>query len=198
MAYSDFTFPAVLADLGLTLAEADLFGHVPPATVAPEFLARLASDVPLALAINTEKARSGIIIAPVLVQLWRASGGAFGLFSGTVFDVDAARGLSGFCDFILTRSPIQAVVTAPVVAIAGAKIDNTRTGLGQCIAGMVAARDFNARTQRPGAVYGVSTTGAAWRFARLTGDELTLDRPEYFITDPGRILGILGHILRDG
>ncbi len=36
------------------------------------------------------------------------------------------------------------MLTAPVVAIAEAKNDNLRTGLGQCIAAMVGARDFNS------------------------------------------------------
>ena len=62
------------------------------------------------------------------------------------FDVDASRGLNGYCDFILTRSPLQSVLTAPVVAIAEAKNDNLRTGLAQCIAAMVAAREFDARS----------------------------------------------------
>ena len=91
------------------------------------------------------------------------------------------------------------VLTAPVVAIAEAKNDNLRTELGQCIAVMVAARDFNAQAATPvSAVYGAVTTGAAWKFLRLTGSVVTLDVPEYFVAELGRIMGILRHIVQAG
>src|ERR1051326_8499867 len=149
MAFRDFGFPEVQQALGLTLAETDLFSSVPALELPAAFTDRMHSDIALALAINTEKARSEFIIAPVLAELRRLLGGSFGLFSGVEFDVDASRGLNGYCDFILTRSPLQSVLTAPVVAIAEAKNDNLRTGLGQCIAAMVAARDFNVQSPSP-------------------------------------------------
>ena len=197
MAFRDFTFPEVQQNLGLTLAEADLFGAVAALDLAAEFVDRMRVAIDLALAVNTEKARSEFIIAPVLLELRRMLGGRFGLFSGVEFDVDAARGLNGYCDFILTRSPLQSVLTAPVVAIAEAKNDNLRTGLGQCIAGMVAAREFNAKSSATvAAVFGVVTTGAAWKFLKLIGPALTLDSHEYFVAELGRIMGILAHILQ--
>jgi hypothetical protein len=197
MAFRDFSFPGVQQALGLTLREADLFGSVPPLELSTEFVERLRGDIALALAVNTEKARSEFIIAPLLSELRRRLGGRFGLFSGVEFDVDSSRGLNGFCDFILTRSPLQSVLTAPVAVIVEAKNDNLRTGLGQCIAATVAAWEFNAQSAGAvDAVYGVVTTGSAWKFLRLTGAEVTLDVSEYFIAEPGRIMGILAHILR--
>lgn len=197
MAFRDFSFPEVQQTLGLSLTETDLFSAVPALDLPSAFLERMRGDVALALAINTEKARSEFIIAPVLSELRRLLGGSFGLFSGVEFDVDSARGLNGYCDFILTRSPLQSVLTAPVVAIAEAKNDNLRTGLGQCIAEMVAAREFNAKSAMAVAdVYGVVTTGSAWKFLRLSGAALTLDVEEYFIAELARIMGILAHILK--
>lgn len=196
MAFRDFSFPEVQQTLGLSLTEADLFGGVPALDLAPEFAARVETGVELALAINTEKARSEFIIAPVLLELRQSLAGKFGLFSGVEFDVDAARGLNGYCDFIMTRSPLQSILTAPVLAITEAKNDNLRSGLGQCIAAMVAAEEFNARAAEVvAAVHGVVTTGGAWKFLRLVGSELTLDRREYFVAELGRIMGILAHIL---
>src|SRR4051794_34597610 len=107
MAFRDFSFPEVQQTLGLKLAEADLFSGVPAVELPAGFAERMHADVALALAINTEKARSEFIIAPVLAELRRMLGGKFGLFSGIEFDVDSARGLNGYCDFILTRSPLQ-------------------------------------------------------------------------------------------
>lgn len=197
MAFRDFGFPDVQHSLGLTLAEANLFGDVVSLDLAAEFVERMRADIDVALAVNTEKARSEFIIAPVLLELRRMLGGRFGLFSGVEFDVDASRGLNGYCDFILTRSPLQSVLTAPVVAITEAKNDNLRTGLGQCIAAMVAAREFNAKASASAdAVFGVVTTEGAWKFLRLIGSDLTLDAREYFVAELGRIMGILAHILQ--
>ena len=91
--FRDFAFPEVQQALGLTLAETDLFSGVPALDLPAEFSERMRSDIALALAINTEKARSEFIIAPVLSELRRLLGGRFGLFSGVEFDVDASRGL---------------------------------------------------------------------------------------------------------
>ena len=45
-------------------------------------------------------------------------------------------------------------------------------------------------------IHGAVTTGGAWKFLRLSGSELDLDRREYFVAELGRIMGILSHILR--
>jgi hypothetical protein len=197
MAFRDFDFPDVQQALGLTLAESDLFADVAPLDLPRDFVEWMRAGTDLALAVNTEKARSEFIIAPILLELKRLLGGRFGLFSGVEFDVDASRGLNGFCDFILTRSPLQSVLTAPVVTIVEAKNDNLRTGLGHCIAAMVAAREYNARSSSPAAsVYGAVTTGSAWKFLRLSGPNLTLDQREYFVAELAKIMGILAHILQ--
>jgi hypothetical protein len=105
MAFRDFTFPEVLQALGLSVTAADLFAAVPPATIREEFAAAIGDGADLALAVNTKKARSEFIITSLLLELRRSVGGRFGLFSGVEFYVDASRGLNGFCDFILTKSP---------------------------------------------------------------------------------------------
>ena len=81
---------------------------------------------------------------------------------------------------------------APLVAVAEAKNDNLLSGLGQCISAMAAARLVNEREGQPDrTVYGVVTTGSAWKFLRLAGSELTIGRAEHYIDDVGRILGVL-------
>ena len=196
MAFRDFGYPSVELDFGLTHSEADLFGSVPPLPISAEFIDRIKTDAPLAVLVNSEKARSEFVVAPMLLELRRLMGGTFGLFSGVLFDVDASRGLTGFCDFLLTRSPFQAVLSTPVVAIVEAKNDNIWNGMGQCVASMVAAREYNSRSVPAVAViHGVVTTGSSWKFLRLEDGALTLDINEFFIAEPGRIMGILAHIL---
>jgi hypothetical protein len=196
MAFQNFSFPAVAQDLGLTLADADLFAQVPAAPVRPDFLAQVLDGANLASAINTDKARSEFVIAPVLLELRRLHPGRLGLFSGIELDADAARGLNGVCDFVITRSPRQHVVSAPLITIVEAKNDNLRAGLGQCIAAMCAAQLLNQAASAPvAAVYGAVTTGGAWKFLRLRGADVTLDLVEYHIESLGKILGILGDIV---
>ncbi len=196
MAFQNFSFPQVIQDLGLTFADADLFSPIPAVPVRPEFLAQVIEGTNLASAINTEKARSEFVIAPVLFELRRLHPGRLGLFSGTELEADASRGLNGICDFIITRSPLQHVVTAPLITIVEAKNDNPRNGLGQCIAAMCAAQLLNqAAAVVISAIYGVVTTGGAWKFLRLIGTDLTLGLVEYHIESLGKILGILGHMV---
>lgn len=196
MAFSDFTFPDVLSELGLTLEMGDLFAGVSPVPPRPEFLATLDDGVALALDLNSEKARSEFIIAPVLQELRRMHNKRFGLFSGVELNVDDEAGLNGVCDFLISRDPITLLVRAPLLAVAEAKNDNVRHGFGQCIASMRAAALFNEKsgTLVPD-VYGVSTTGTQWKFFRLRGTVLTSDTHDYLIGEPDRLMGVLSRVV---
>ena len=66
-------------------------------------------------------------------------------FSGYPFNVDKEKGLAGACDFIISRSPEQLFIKAPVITIVEAKNENIIRGLGQCVAEMYAAKLFNER-----------------------------------------------------
>ena len=192
MAFPDFTFPEVCDTFGLTLRQAMLYPRVPPLDRGQDFLDRMAGDATLAIAISTEKARSEFIVAPVLSEVRRHLKARFALFSGVEFSVDPARGLNGFCDFLFTRSPLQLRITSPVIAIAEAKNDYLRSGFGQCVAAMVAAREFNADAT---VIHGVVTTGSEWQFATLAGTDLTFDTRVYLSTELPAIMGILAYLL---
>lgn len=196
MAYNKFTFKRALQEFNLSLREVPgLFADVPE--VQPtKFLQELLPDYQaLAIASATEKAKSELLIAPILVEVRRQLGNSISLFSGIEFDVDKERGLNGFCDFIISQSPIQQFVSAPIVAVAEAKNDNPLNGFGQCVAEMVAAQIFNEREGNAvNVIYGVSTTGTAWRFLKLEGTQLLLDKSDYYISELEKILGILTYI----
>src|SRR5712691_3682960 len=146
MPYSNFTLREVLDRFRLSLVEVpDLFADVHEAEPSPFLRTLLQEFLPLALAINTEKARSEFVIAPLLADLRTQLHHQISIFSGIDFTVDADQGLVGFCDFILSRSPEQQFLRSPVAAIVEAKNENLKTGLGQCIAEMIAARLFNER-----------------------------------------------------
>ncbi|MEM8641431.1 MAG: hypothetical protein AAGG51_21825 [Cyanobacteria bacterium P01_G01_bin.54] len=152
----------------------------------------LAENVDLAVAMSTEKARSELIIAPILLEARRRSEQGVSIFSGVEFNVDASQGLAGFCDFLLSLSLEQLLVRAPVITIVEAKNENLRAGLAQCIAQMVAAKFFNQQQQRSiGRIYGAVTIGTIWQFLCLENLTISIDLTEYYIRDIDQVLGIL-------
>ncbi len=47
------------------------------------------------------------------------------------------------------------------------------------------------------AVFGVVTTGSAWKFLRLHQTVITLDVEEYYFDNASKIFGILAHIVQN-
>src|SRR5262245_13300460 len=193
VAFSDFSVGEVKRRFGLQLDESeDFFAGVAPVAATSLLAETLREGIPLALAIGTEKARSELIIAPVLLEIRRQLGNAISLFSGVEWTVDPSQGLRGVCDFLLSLSPEQLDIEAPVVAIVEAKKEDMGIGIGQCLAEMVAARFFNQQRQNSIAtIYGVVTTGNLWKFLRLVGATAYVDAAEYHIKEVERIVGIL-------
>lgn len=193
MAYSDFTLDKVSKIFALTISEkVDLFSKLPELDISEALVETLRENLPLALAINTEKARSEMIIAPILIELRKRLSYQISLFSGSEFNVDATQGLNGVCDFLISRSTEQLFITAPVITIVEAKKENVNAGLGQCVASMLAARVFNEREENNiPVIYGAVTTGDKWKFLRLTAQLIEIDLSEYFVNDLRKVMGIL-------
>lgn len=193
MAYNKFSLEKVKQDFGLTLVETGKFLPASQPMQASPYLAHfLDKNLSLALAQNTEKARSELVISPILLALKELLDDRISLFSGKSFSVDPKRGLNGRCDYLISRSPEQLLIEAPVVVIVEAKNENLNAGLGQCIAEMVAAQIFNQRRGNEiETVYGAVTTGNLWKFIRLQNTTVMLDLIEYPIPPIDRLLGIL-------
>jgi hypothetical protein len=197
MAYSTFTLSKVKSDFTITTLENQvLFPTIEQIQPSELLTQNLKENLSLATAINTEKARSELIIMPVLTEVRRYFQGKVSLFSGVEFNVDFDNGLNGTCDFILTRSSEQFFITKPVVTIIEAKRENIPSGLGQCIATMIAAQRFNTQEGEPiDTLYGSVTTGTDWKFLKLIGQTAYIDTSNYFISEIDKILGILVSIL---
>ncbi len=199
MAYSEFELADLVAKLGVSVSDnPDLFPGIPGSPLSAPVQGLLRLYFPLAIANGTEKARSELLIAPVLADTREQLERRISLFSGWDFSVDKGKGLNGLCDYILCRSPQQEFITAPVIVIVEAKNENIKSGLGHCGAAMMAARLFNERAglaEEP--VFGCVTSGNVWRFLRLVGNDLHIDQKEYYLTtQPEQIVGILLSILR--
>lgn len=193
MAYSNFTIEEVLKTFQLETDEAaDISSKIEPVSPSAHLITALAKKVPLALAIGTEKASSELIVTDVLVELREKFEERISFFSGIDFSVDIEKGLTGVCDFLVSLSPVQYYLEAPIIILVEAKRENPVSGFGQCIAEMLAAQHFN--TQKGNdipVIYGASTTGTVWQFLKLEGQQLYIDKAPYSIGQCEKILGVL-------
>ena len=104
MAYSKFTLSKLKQDFGITLDESQSIFEQTPKRPASELLTlTLDYALPLATRINTEKVRSELLIAPILLEIRRQCNNEISFFSGSEFNVDAETGLEGYCDYLLSR-----------------------------------------------------------------------------------------------
>jgi len=193
MSYSEFTLESVQIAFDLTITERANLLDDTAMSKSSDFLKELLKEfAPLALAMNTEKARSELIIAPILVEVRKHFLDRASLFSGVELNIDRDRRLNGVCDFLLSRSPSQLMLKAPVVVVVEAKKENINGALGQCIAEMWAAKLFNQQHQNDiPVIYGAATTGNDWKFLRLCDRLVEIDLTEYQLSNIGKILGIL-------
>ncbi|MBD2391846.1 hypothetical protein RI030_10290 [Aphanizomenon flos-aquae NRERC-008] len=193
MVYSDFKLSEIIQNFGLTLNEVSgLFGDILEEECSDLLTTILKDNIDLAVAINTEKARSEMIISPILLEVRRKLNYEISLFSGIDFNVDNQQGLNGFYDFLISLSKEQLFVRAPVITLVESKNENLKSGLGQCIAEMLAAQLFNEQKQNAiKIVYGAVTIGTILQFLKLEDQVISIDLTEYYIKDVKKILGIL-------
>ena len=193
MAYSSFTLSQVSRTFQLeTIRRRGIFADIEPVAPSEHLTAALERKLPFAVAMGTEKAKSELIVADILVELCLHFADRVSLFSGIDFNVDATNGLMGVCDFLVSLSPQAFEVEAPAIILVEAKRDSLTDGLGQCVAEMVAAQRFNADAGNDiPCVYGATTSGTEWLFLKLEGQALSIDMVTYHISQCGKLLGIL-------
>ncbi|NEP36820.1 MULTISPECIES: hypothetical protein [unclassified Moorena] len=198
MAYSDFTLKKVKLDFNIqTVEDQSLFSNSEEIQISDYLAQTLKRNLPLALAINTEKARSELIIINILLEVKEKSSQKISLFSGIDFNVDKEKGLTGFCDYIISGSEEQLYLDLPVITIVEAKNENIISGLGQCIAEMYAAQLFNQEESYDlPCVYGAVTTGDEWRFVKLEKNVAYIDNDSYYISDINKVIGILVNMVK--
>ena len=197
MAYTNFTLETARKAFQLdTVQSVGMFSETERVEPSAELTKALVKKVPLAVAIGTEKAKSEMIVADVLIELREHFEHRISLFSGIDFNVDTENGLTGVCDFLISLSPEQYYLEAPVIMLVEAKKDDLTTGLGQCVAEMVAAQRFNTEKGNDiPRVYGATTTGINWLFLKLEGKQLHIDMAAYMLDRCDKILGILASMV---
>ncbi|MCC3410224.1 MAG: hypothetical protein JGK24_02740 [Microcoleus sp. PH2017_29_MFU_D_A] len=193
MPYSKFTLSKAVEDFNLTIVEgARFFPEIAPVTPSLLLQDTLKETIPWAIAVSSEKARSEGIINPVLLEVKRQLQGQISVFSGEEFNVEPEAELTGYVDFLLSRSPEQLFIKAPAVVLVEAKKEDLKPGLGQCLAEMVAAQRFNQQKQQPiSTIYGTVTSGTVWRFLKLEEQCVSIDLTDYSLLPVEQILGFL-------
>jgi hypothetical protein len=201
MSYSEFTsIIKVKQAFGLTTVEGPRFlPQITPIAPSATLTDFLANSLPVAVATGSEKARSEMIITPVLLEVRKILQQKISLFSGEDFTVDYKTGLNGVCDYLISRSPEMLEIEAPAVTVVEAKKADLKTGIGQCVAEMVAMQKFNEVKGKPiSVVYGSVSNGTQWRFLKLEEKIVSIDLNDYALPPVDEILGMLVWMLRDG
>ncbi|MGB6296159.1 MAG: hypothetical protein WBF90_08230 [Rivularia sp. (in: cyanobacteria)] len=185
MAYNNFTLSKVKQDFELTTIESEnLFKDVSSIEPSARLIELLDEYLPLARAISTEKAKSELLVVPILVEIRKILSRKISLFSGSLFNVDISLGLTGYVDFLITLSEEMYAISSPVVTLVKAKNDLIISGIGQCIAEMIAAQIFNQKQDNEvTTIYGVVTTGTVWLFLKSEKKIVYIDNQEYYTAD---------------
>lgn len=194
--YSSFTINDI-EDLGLLFGEIghifDKTKHAPPSEWLLETL-----SISVQLSAITEKAKSENYITPILMEVKRKNIDKFTFLSGCEFNVDATRGLKGFCDYILVKSANTMVVQSPILSVVEAKFDAVQSprAIAQCIAEMYAAQQFNIIKKTDiKTIFGIVTNADEWLFLKLEGNKIITEQHIYSRLLLPELLGTLQQII---
>ncbi len=196
MAYSDFKLNDVKKAFDLVEKRVLLFKDVNPLSVSDWLKEALETGLYLALASSSEKARSEFIVVPILFEIHKRNDRHFAIYSGEILDVDKEKGLSGECDFILSKGELSHTIERPILALVEAKKKDIGLGIGQCAAQMIGAQIFNQQEENGiETIFGCVTTGEVWQFLKLKDNILFIDEVRYYVDNVEKILGVLQSII---
>lgn len=192
MAYSEYTLLQIEEEFGIKNRINNLFDDIQPVEPSDWLLAMLqtARELP----VKSEKAKSEMIVMPILVELRNRNNKYFTIYSGDNLNINDK--LKGECDFIISKDTRSFDINYPIIQVVEAKKNDIEIGIPQCAAQMVGAKKYNEkRGNRPAAtMYGCVTTGDDWIFMRLT-DTIEIDDEKYYLSDLTTLMGIFQRIL---
>jgi len=196
-AYSYFKTPEDINDLGLSQISEKLFATILP--VEPSELLLRILDFYQGVPIQSEKAKSELLITPVINDIRLRNSTRMTYFSGYLFNVDKKLGLTGFCDFIISRKYNAVFIESPIAAIVEAKHNQDLLDAApQCIAEMRAAQIFNERNDEfQPVIYGAVTNGYEWLFLKLRDKMVSVDIERYGLKNMPELLGVWQIILEE-
>lgn len=163
-------------------------------SVEPSQILSLCLERNMGLPMHNEKAKSELLVMPILTEVW-AINKNFKPLSGLTFQVDSSKGLTGRCDFLISNDPDAEDIDSPIMCIFEAKNDAIEDWYGQCGAEMLAARIFNERKENNiKIIYGAVTNGFTWQFLKLENQNLFIDSQRYGTANLPQLLGAIQKI----
>ena len=145
---------------------------------------------------QSAKAKSELLVSPILAEVVQLTQQRVQLFSGRELNIDIDCGLDGIVDFLLSKSTTRYLIEAPIIMLVEADKEGLDLGWGQCVAEMIAAQKFNtSKGNEISVIYGSVTNGKSWQFLKLEGKDVTIDRHEYYVTPVERICLSRGQVL---
>lgn len=188
--YSKFSYDEVRLRFELTVHFGFLFEQVEP--IQPSEILQAALQRAQFMPLVSEKARSESLVSPVLLEVAAIVENTISIYSGVRLDVSPEEGLQGVCDFIVSNSPPFPAPHAPLLLLVEAKKNDIESGLGQCLAAMIAAQRYNqTHGQAIPIVYGCVTTGIEWQFLQLQAHNVRLEPKRMHINQVDLILSKL-------
>jgi hypothetical protein len=192
MPYSEYTLLQIEEEFGITNQITPLFEAIQPLEPSQWLLnsLRTAKELPA----KSEKAKSELIIMPILLEVRKQNHNYFTIYSGEQLNID--EHLKGECDFIISKDTRSFDINYPIIQVVEAKKNDVEIGIPQCAAQMLGAKKYNEKRGNKAitTIYGCVTTGDDWIFMRLT-DKIEIDDQKYYLGNLSELLGIFQLIL---
>ncbi len=192
--YSSFSLKKIKNELGVVHKVEELIKNPTPKKPTEWLLnvLKFSEELP----IKSEKARSELIVMPILLELRNTNNKFFTIYSGDALNVDESKGLKGECDFILAKDTQSFEVNFPILQIVEAKKHDLDIGIPQCAAQLIGAKIFNDEGNvHLDKIYGCVTTGDTWKFLALIENTIIIDTKKYYLGNLEELLGAFQSIL---
>lgn len=194
MAYTNFSLKDLKLKFGIDNKVKKLEFDLQPFVISTS----LQEDLALAkvLPVRSEKAKSELIVMPILVELMKQNERFFTIYSGDTLQADKEKGLSGECDFILAKDTGSFDINTPIITIVEAKKNDVEIGIPQCAAQMLGARILNKEYGNDlDSIYGCVTTADNWIFLKLEGNTIFIDSQKYYLGKIEELLSVFQAII---
>ncbi len=196
MAYSSFTtLRQIKTELDISSSTKKIFNNIK--SIEPSNWLKTTLSYGELMESENEKTKSEVIVSPILMELIIRNKDFITVYSGNNLNVDSRRNLNGECDFVITKKKDSSLyIKNPILNIVEAKEHNMKLGIPQCAAQMLGAQIYNKKNNSEiSIIYGCVTTGDNWRFLKLVGKELFIDKRKYYLIEIDKILGIFQNII---
>lgn len=196
MVYQDFRLETLRKKFGINNISEEIFDKKSIQPIVPSDWLKKTLAISKTIPLKSEKAKSEMRLAPILMELKDINKGYFNIYSGDLFNVDKDKGLNGECDFLLAYNTKSVTINTPIISVVEAKKNDLEIGYGQCGAQMYGAMLFNQLYKSPiPKIFGCVTTTNSWQFLKLEDKLLTIDSELYFFSELEIILGVFQKII---